>query len=108
MTYTDEPLSKYWNLSFAQDCPKYIWQEWFLFRNFQLDGKVCLPWLWIIEADIFLTLLSAPFIIIFRIKKNIGYTLMGLVCFISMVIGFAILSDQIVTFEPTKMFNQQK
>lgn len=33
---------------------------------------------------------------------------MGLVCLISMVIGFAILSDQSVVFEPTKMFNQQK
>jgi hypothetical protein len=56
----------------------------------------------------FLTLLAAPFIIIFRIKKNLGYMLMGLVCFISMIISFAILSDQGVIFEPTKIFNQQK
>lgn len=108
MTYADEPLSKYWYINFAQDCPKYIWQDWFLFRDLQLDGKVCLPWLWIPQADLFLTILSAPFIVIYRIKKNIGYTLMGLVCLISMVISFAILSDQSVVFEPIKLFNQSK
>jgi hypothetical protein len=26
MSYTDEPLSKYWMINFAQDCPKYMWQ----------------------------------------------------------------------------------
>ncbi len=108
MSYTDEPLSKYWMINFGQDCPKYMWEEWFLFRHFQLDGRVCLPWLWIPQAEMFLTLLAAPFIIIFRIKKNLGYMLMGLVCFISMIISFAILSDQGVIFEPTKIFNQQK
>ena len=48
MSYTDQPLSKYWQTNFGQDCPAYIWQDWFLFRHFQLDGKVCLPWLWIL------------------------------------------------------------
>lgn len=98
MSYTDAPLSKFWNINFGQDCPRYMWQDWFLFRNFQLDGKVCLPWLWILQVEMVLTLISAPFIIIFRIKKNIGYFLMTLVCLISMVIGFAILSDQGVVF----------
>ena len=33
---------------------------------------------------------------------------MSLVCLISLVIGFAILSDQGIAFEPTKIFNMQK
>jgi hypothetical protein len=37
-----------------------------------------------------------------------GYGLMGLVWIISMIIGFAILSDQGIIFEPTKIFNMQK
>jgi hypothetical protein len=107
MSFTNEPLSKYWMINFGQDCPKYIWQDWFLFRHFQLDNKVCLPWLYIIEADIFLTLIAAPFIVIFRIKKSLGYFLMSLVCLISLVICFAILDDQGIIFEPTKIFNMQ-
>lgn len=33
---------------------------------------------------------------------------MGLICVISMVISFAVLSDQGILFEPTKIFNQQR
>lgn len=67
-----------------------------------------MPWLWILEADIFLTLISAPFVVIFRLKKNLGYALMLIVCFISMTISYAILDDQGIIFEPTKIFNMQK
>jgi hypothetical protein len=85
-----------------------MWQIWFLFRHLQLDTNVCLPWLWILEAEIFLTLISAPFIIIFRIKKNLGYGLLGMICAVSLVVGFSILDGQGILFEPTKLFNMQK
>ena len=48
MSYTDKPISKYWDINYGADCPKTMWETWFLFRHLQLDKKVCLPWLWIL------------------------------------------------------------
>lgn len=88
---TDEPLNQLWRASSAADCSSVIYQVWFVFRSLQFDGKTCLPWLWIMEADIFLTLLAAPFFIIYRTKKSLGYILFGLLMLISIVVGFAVL-----------------
>lgn len=102
---TDEPLDQLWRSSSAADCPSVIYQVWFVFRSLQFDGKTCLPWLWVMETDIFLTLLAAPFFIIYRTKKSLGYILFGLIMLISVVVGFAVLESQNVLFEPYKLFN---
>lgn len=104
----DEPLSKMWSISNGVDCPAVMWQMWFLARNLILDCKVCLPWLWLLQADILLSILSAPLIVIFRAKKIIGYSLMVLIIFISVIVGYAILDNQGVLYEPYKIFNMQK
>lgn len=44
-SFTDQPLHRLWNINYGQDCPGYMWQLWFLFRNMQVDCKRCLPWL---------------------------------------------------------------
>lgn len=105
LSLTDEPLNQLWRASSAADCSSVIYQVWFVFRSLQFDGKSCLPWLWVMETDIFLTLLAAPFFIIYRTKKSLGYILFGLVMLISIVVGFAVLQSQNVLFEPYKIFN---
>lgn len=95
---TDEPLNQLWKASATADCPSVIYQVWFVFRSLQFDGKTCMPWLWILEADIFLTLLAAPFFIIYRTKKSLGYILFGLIITVSIVVGFAVLDSQKVLF----------
>uniref|UniRef100_A0A1J3JS08 Uncharacterized protein n=1 Tax=Noccaea caerulescens TaxID=107243 RepID=A0A1J3JS08_NOCCA len=87
----DEPLNELWKAGATADCSSIIYQVWFIFRSLQFDGKACLPWLWIMEADIFLTLLAAPFFIIYRTKKSLGYGLFGLLMLVSIVVGFAVL-----------------
>lgn len=95
---TDEPLNQLWRTSSAADCSSLIYQVWFVFRSLQFDGKTCMPWFWVMETDIFLTLLAAPLFIIYRTKKSLGYTLFGLVMAISIVVGFAVLDSQNVLF----------
>lgn len=72
---TSQPLVKLWHLNNGKDCPNYIWQIWFLFRNLQLDCKICLPWFTLLEADLLFTFLSAPLILVLRTHKKIGYCL---------------------------------
>jgi uncharacterized membrane protein YdcZ (DUF606 family) len=38
----------------------------------------------------------------------LGYALMTLVVVVSSIVGYAILDDLGIVFEPTKLFNQQK
>ena len=40
----NKPLSLLWLQTNGKDCPNYIWQIWFVFRNLSLDCKICLPW----------------------------------------------------------------
>ena len=105
---TNEPLSKIWSLNNGKDCPKYMWQMWFLFRNLQLDCRACLPWLSLIEAELLFTLLAAPFIIIFRVSKKLGYHLLALVVATSIVVPFAILDKENIIYEPYKLMNASK
>jgi hypothetical protein len=98
MSLTDEPLNALWKASTTADCPSVIYQVWFVFRSLQFDSKACMPWFWIMEADIFLTLLAAPFFIIYRTKKSLGYVLYGLIIMISIIVGFAVLDNQNVLF----------
>jgi hypothetical protein len=82
-----------------------MYQIWFVFRNLQLDCKACLQWFWILEVDILLTIIAAPFFIIFRTKRALGYGLFTLIIFTSLIIAYAILKDQGILFEPYKIFN---
>lgn len=90
------------------DCPSVIYQVWFVFRSLQFNGKACLPWFWVQEADIFLTILAAPFFIIYKTKKNLGFALFGLLIITSMFAGYAVLESQSVLFEPYKLFNMSR
>lgn len=85
-----------------------MWQMWFLFRNLQMDCKVCLPWFWLLQADLLLTIFSTPFIIIYRSKKPLGYLLLTLLILTSLVVSYAILDDEGIVFQPYKLFNQPK
>lgn len=107
MGLIDQPLSKIWSINYGQDCPTVMWQMWFLFRNLQMDCKVCLPWFWLLQSELLLTIFAAPFIIIFRIHKILGYGLLMLIIFASTIVGYAILDNQGVIFEPYKLFNMQ-
>jgi hypothetical protein len=103
---TDEPLNQLWRSSSFADCSPDIYQVWFVFRSLQFDGRSCMPWLWVMESDIFLTLLAAPLFIIYRTRKSLGHALFALVITISIVVGFAVLDSENVVFEPYKIFNQ--
>ena len=81
---------------------------WFLFRNLQLDCRACLPWISLICSEILFTILAAPFIIIFRVSKKLGYSLMVLVLLTSIFASFAILDSENIFFEPTKLMNASK
>jgi len=70
-----------------------MYQMWFVFRSLILDCKVCLQWFWILEVDILLTILAAPFFIIYRTKKWIGYSLFTLSMVISIIFAFAVLES---------------
>jgi hypothetical protein len=48
MAMIDDPLSRVWKNNYGQDCPSVMWQIWFVFRNLQLDCKVCLQWFWLL------------------------------------------------------------
>lgn len=48
LSYTDEPLNQLWKNSYGADCHSVIYQIWFIFRNLQLDCKVCLQWFWVL------------------------------------------------------------
>ena len=85
-----------------------MYQMWFLFRNLQLDCKTCLQWFWVLEVDILLSIVAAPFFIIYRTKRTIGNVLMGLVVLTSIVVAVAILDSQSIIFEPYKLFNMSK
>lgn len=102
------PLSLLWSQTNGKDCPYYIWQIWFVFRNLQLDCKVCLPWFTLLEADLLFTLLSAPLIILFRTSKKIGYALCVLLVLGSIMVSGAILKNEMIIFEPAKLMNGQK
>lgn len=102
---TNEPLSKVWSLNNGQDCPSYMWQMWFLFRNLQLDCRVCLPWLSLLSSEILFTLLAAPFLIVFRVSKKLGYSLLGMVLLTSIFASYAILDSANIFYEPTKLMN---
>ena len=108
MAFTQNPLSKVWELNYAQDCGNYMWEMWFLFRNLQLDCKACLPWLSLLSSEILFTILAAPFILIYRVNKKLGHALFGLIIFTSIMISYAILSDEKIIFMPTKLMNAQK
>jgi hypothetical protein len=88
-----EPLSKVWRDNNGKDCPLYIWQTWFLFRNLLLDCKICLPWFTLLEADLLFTILSAPFIVIFKVSKKMGYFLIFMLMLTSVLISYAILKN---------------
>lgn len=108
ITFTSEPLNKVWNLNNGEDCPKYMWQIWFLFRNMQLDCKKCLPWMSIFSAELFFILVSAPFLLIFKTSKKLGYGLFALIIANSMLDSYAILDSHKVIYEPAKLMNGQK
>ena len=93
MAFTQNPLSRVWELNYGQDCPNYMWQIWFLFRNLQLDCKACLPWLSLLSSEILFTILAAPFIIIYRVRKSLAHALFGVIIFISIMVSYAILED---------------
>lgn len=88
-----QPLVKIWNIKNAIDCKNYIWQIWFMFRNLQLDSKICLPWFSLLEVDLLFTLLSAPLIIIFRTSKRLGYFLLIILITVSLFISYEILKN---------------
>lgn len=96
--FVSDPLSRIWNINNGQDCPNYMWQMWFLFRNLQLDCRVCLPWLSLISSELLFIILAAPFIIIFRVSKKLGYSLLALVIATSIVVSFAILDSENIFF----------
>ena len=106
MGFTDEPLNKLWKEKTAEQCPSTIYQIWFLFRGLQFDGKSCMPWLWVLESEILLSILAAPFYIIYKTKKSLGYILFSLIIFTSIIVGYAVLDNQSVVFEPYKIFNK--
>lgn len=91
---TNQPLIKLWHLNNGKDCPNYIWQIWFLFRNLQLDCKICLPWFTLLEADLLFTILSAPLLLIFRTNKKLGYFLSFLLLVTSILISMQILKNE--------------
>ena len=71
-----------------------------VFRNLQLDCKVCLQWFWIMEVDILLTILAAPLFIVYRTKRILGYSIFTMAIVISMIASYAILESQNILFEP--------
>lgn len=104
---TQQPLSMIWRLNYGEDCPQYMWEIWFLFRNLQLDNKICLPWLNLLSSEILFTILAAPFIIIHRTSKKLSIFLFSLIVFTSVIISYSILDSEKIIFEPTKLMNQQ-
>ena len=98
LSLTDDPLNKIWKANYGADCQSVMYQMWFLFRNLQLDCKVCLQWFWVLEADILLTLLAAPLFIIYRTKRWLGYTVLGLVVLNSLFVSYAILLSENILF----------
>lgn len=48
LSLTDEPLNQIWKNKYGADCPAVMYQIWFLFRNLQLDCKVCMQWFWVL------------------------------------------------------------
>lgn len=96
--FINKPLSLLWYQTNGKDCPNYIWQIWFVFRNLELDCKVCLPWFTLLEADLLLTLLTAPLIVLFRTSKKIGYFLIVVLIGGSIFVSSAILKDEAIIF----------
>lgn len=105
--FVSDPLSKVWDLKYGQDCPNYLWQTWFLIRNVQLDCKLCLPWVSLFATEILFTIISIPFLLIFKSNKKLGYGLFGLLILTSIVISFAILDSDNIVYEPTVLMNGQ-
>lgn len=108
LSMTDQPLNQLWKSKFGADCPSVMYQIWFVFRNLQLDCKVCLQWFWIMEVDILLTILAAPLFIVYRTKRILGYSIFTMAIVISMIASYAILESQNILFEPYKLFNMAK
>lgn len=74
----------------------------------QLDCKKCLPWMSIFSSEIFFILVSAPFLLIFKSTKKLGYALFSLIIINSMIDSYAILDSHNVIYEPAKLMNGQK
>lgn len=108
VSFTGEPLNKVWSLNNGVDCPSTMWQFWFLFRNMQVNCKACLPWMSLIAADIFFTLVAVPMILVFRTNKRLGYGVFSLIILTSMFISIAILDSESIKYEPYKLMNGQK
>lgn len=108
VTFTGEPLNKVWNLNNGQDCPSYMWQIWFLFRNMQLDCKACLPWMSLIAADVFFTIVATPLILVFKTNKKLSYGIFFLIILNSIFISYGILEGGQINYQPYKLMNGQK
>ena len=106
--FTGEPLNTIWKINVGGDCPDYIYQLWFLFRNMITDTKACLPWMSLIAAELFFILLAGPLILIYRSNKKIGYTLFSLIIINSMFISIAVLDSKKVIYEPTMLMSGQR
>lgn len=106
--FTSDPLHKIWNLNNGIDCPGYMWQIWFLFRNMQVDCRACLPWMSLLSAEIFFTLVATPLVLIFRTSKKLGYGLFTLIIFLSMIASVAILDSHSITYQPYKLTTGQR
>jgi len=81
---------------------------WFLFRSLQIDCKACLTWFWVLEVDLLLSIVAAPFFVIYRSNKMFGKILFAVALIISIVSGVTILQSQSILFEPYKLFNMVK
>ncbi len=108
IVFTSEPLNTVWKINVGGDCPGYIYQLWFLFRNMITDTKACLPWMSLIAAELFFLILAGPFLLIFRSNKKLGYGLIGLIILNSMLISVAVLDSKKVLYEPTLLMNGQR
>lgn len=97
-SFVDQPLHRLWNINYGRDCPAYMWQIWFLFRNMQTDCKRCLPWLSVFSAEIFFMLASAPILLVHKTFKKLGYTLFSLVIFLSIICSYAILDSEKIVY----------
>lgn len=85
-----------------------MWQMWFLFRNLLWDCKACLPWMSLIASEIFFMVISAPFLLVFKANRKLGYGLFSLLILNSMFISYAILDSNNINYEPYKLMNGQK
>jgi hypothetical protein len=107
-TFVKQPLSKLWDINNGKDCPTSLWKIWFLYNNMLTNCKICLPWLSIFSSEICFILLSLPFLLVYKIKKVIGYGIFSLITFTSMILSSLILKKNGTIYEPTKLMNGQK